>query len=218
MINKTRILLSLKSEFKSFFFVQPAKDGSIYFGSSHKKPKEVIVGTVKLDNNDSIKRIIIENGELIEPNISKYSYHTSYNSDKATFHHKNSSGKYIFQFNVARLDDIDYYLCLCTIIPKNPVNFPTFNKNRITDNDIIIPIDHFHGEPFVCEILLTKKGVSDESIRKSDYLINIIGHCSGQYSDLMINLFRKKEFLHWPDYNIIISSKSCSRVNVINNT
>lgn len=207
MIPITRILLSQNEELKKFFFSQPQADGSIYFGSSLPKKRKGLINEIYLAPGERYRNVLLSEFMQVEAEITKYSYHQSPLSENARIHLKTKNNEYLFSFTTKKITDINDFLSLCTIILTNPSTYAPFNKKKGV-NDIILPIDHFNGNPFCCEIFLVNKNYDYDKILQKNSLVNTIGLCDGSECHLVINLFHKKEFIHWPDHTFVIISKS----------
>ncbi|MDO8610643.1 MAG: hypothetical protein Q7R95_08920 [bacterium] len=207
MSDKTRILLQKEKGIKKFFFITPNNDGSIFFGSSLPKPKEMKIGSIQIpsDVNKGKSKIDFKEVKNIEPSVSKFSYHPPLTHPNSIIQLKNDEkdNKYIFfKYKVSQLETMASYRKLFVIIPKNPITFPNFTKVK-SQNDIIIPINCFKDSPFCVDIYLCKKNFNYKQLF-SPGEISITGVCENKDYVLIIKLYHKSKFINWPTYTSFI--------------
>lgn len=204
MVYKTRIILKQANELKKFFFIMPSDDGSIYFGSSIPKPKEMRVFNFQIpaNENSGTVKFKFDDAENIEPRTGKFSYHPPFSYPSSIIHLKTDKGNKIFEYNVSRLETINEYRKLFIVVPKNPTTFPNFTKTK-SKYDIVIPIDGFNGNPFCVDVYICKKDYDYKQLLSSEE-IGVTGICENKDYVLVIKLYRKNQFTSWPRLNSFI--------------
>lgn len=203
MLNKTRILLKQQNVLKKFFFIIPSEDGSIYFGSSFPRPKEMKVGSLSLpDVNNGSFRVNFKDAKDIEPKVSKFSYHSLLTYPSSVIQLKTDEGDIIFKYNVSQLETMTENRKLFVIVPKNPLTYPNFIKRK-SQNDIIIPIDYFKGNPFCVDVYLCKKDYDWKQLLPSSG-ISATGICENKDYRLVIKLYQKSDFKNWPTFTTFL--------------
>ncbi|MFZ5907852.1 MAG: hypothetical protein ACOYVJ_10700 [Nitrospirota bacterium] len=128
--NKTRVLLSTNNQLRKFFFIIPLEDGSFSFGSSLPKPQEMKFGEIKIpeDQQTGESRVNFSDAKNMEPVMSHFTYHPPRKDDPAIVHLRSSTGDRIFGNPVDRLDEMDEFKRIFTIIPQDPNKLPIFQK------------------------------------------------------------------------------------------
>jgi hypothetical protein len=203
--NKTRVLLSANNQLRKFFFIVPLEDGSISFGSSLPKPQEMKLGEIKIPEGQQSgeSRVNFCDAVNIEPILSHFTYHPPRKDDPAIVHLRSNRGDCIFEHPVDKLDDMQEFKRIFSIIPQNPNGFPLFQKN-ISPNDIIIPIDSFQERPFGIEVFLCRKIFDYKKLLIKDASSIAMGICENKDYRLVIELYHKKEFKEWSKFTVFI--------------
>jgi len=204
MPRKTRILIQQNNQLKKFFFILALNDGSICFGSSHSKPNELRLGKIHIPEGDKGETSVkFKEAENIEPVISKFTYHPSRRRNSGKIQLKTDEERYLLEYDVSRLEDMEDYRKIFIIVPHNPETFPLFEKKQ-SKHDIIIPIDNFKGRPFCVYVFLCKKGYDWKQLLVKDALNIVVGICENKDYLLVIELFQKNQFLTWPTHTTFL--------------
>lgn len=206
MSQKTRILLKHNNKLKKFIFVIVSKRGSIYFGSSLPKPKEMKIGVIQIpEGNNGNLRIYTKNAKSIPPKIGKFSYHPSNNWPSAIIHLKTEDDDSLYEYEVSEMKDMTDYRKLFIVIPQNPATFPLFEKKK-SENDIVIPTDSFKGKAFCVNVFFSKKNYDWRQVSDQDAINSRVVMKEILDYLLIIELFQKEQFLKkdWPKYFSII--------------
>ncbi|MDO9567711.1 MAG: hypothetical protein Q7J15_13380 [Candidatus Desulfaltia sp.] len=203
--NKTRILLSDNGKLRKFCFIIPLEDGSFSFGSSLPKPQKMKLGKVKIPEGEQHgeTRVKFNDAVNIDPVVSHFTYHPHRNTDPAIVHLRSDAGDRIFEYSVDKLEDIEEFKRILTIIPHDPNNFSIFQK-KVTPNDIVIPIDIFKEKPFCVEVFLCRKFYDYKKLVIKDASLIALGICENKDYLLVIELYHKKEFTQWSKFTVFI--------------
>lgn len=204
--NKTRILLHTDSQIRKFFFILPREDGSISYSSSLPKPEEIKFSELKIPNggNYGKVRMNFRDGQDVDPDIFKFSYHPSLSHSSGTMRLKSSSGKYLFKYDVNRLEGLEDYKKILTIIPKNVSGYSAFKK-KLSEYDMIFPIDLFQNKPFCVYVFICNKSFDINRLFQPDFEKCIIRTAINRSFLLVVMLFRR--FSHpteWSPYSVFI--------------
>lgn len=201
---KTRILLQQNNQLKKLFFILPLEDGSISFGSSLPKPKELKIGTVTIPEGEKGScRVNFKDANNVEPAATHFSYHPSSRSDSGTMQLKTDKNDYLMKYRISRLGDMKDFRRIFSVIPMNPDTFSLLDKEK-SKNDIAIPIDGFMGKPFCVDVFLCKKDYDWKRLLVRDALNIAVGICENRDYTLIIELYQKAQFKAWPTYNVFM--------------
>lgn len=204
-MNKTRILLSQKDQLRKFCFIVPYKDGSLTFGSSLPKPKEMKIGKIEIPSGQQCgeTRVNYDDADNIEPAISHFTYHPPRKDDLAIVHLRTDDGNRLFEYSVDKLDDMEEFKRIFTLIPRDLRKYSLFHK-KVASNDIVIPIDIFEDRPFCVEVFLCRKFYDYKNLLIKDASLITLGICENRDYRLIIELYHKKEFSEWSKFDVMI--------------
>jgi hypothetical protein len=203
--NKNRVLLSANNQLRKFFFIVPFEDGSFSFGSSLPKPQKMKLGKIIIPEGQQSgeSRVNFCDAENIQPILSHFTYHPPRKNDPPILHLRSNTGNRIFEYPVDKLEDMEEFKRIFTIIPQDPTKLPIFLK-KISPNDIIIPIDNFEGNPFCVEVFLCMKTFDYKRLLIKDASLIAMGICENNDYQLVIELYHKKEFKEWPKFTVFV--------------
>lgn len=203
--NKTRVLLSENNQLRKFFFIIPLEDGSFSFGSSLPKPQEMKLGEIKIPEGQQSgeTRVNFKDAVNIDPVLSHFTYHPPRPNDPAIVHLRSNTGDRLFEYSVDKLEDMEEFKRIFTIIPQDPNKLPIFQK-KPTSNDIIIPIDIFKDKPFCVEVFLCRKFFDYKKLFIKNTSLIGLGICENKDYILVIELYHKKEFKEWSKFTVFI--------------
>jgi len=203
--NKTRILLSENNQLRKFCFIIPLEDGSFSFGSSLSKPQEMKLGEVKIPEGEQHgeTRVNYDDAVNVDPVVSHFTYHPPRKNDPAIVHLRSDAGDRLFEYSVDKLEDMEEFKRIFTLIPHDPKKYSLFQK-KVAPNDIVIPIDVFKDKPFCVEVFLCRKFYDYKNLLIRDASLIALGICENRDYILVIELYHNKEFTAWSKFSVFI--------------